>query len=76
MAHGSKIPAFAAVAVLGLIASKLTRRRVRIGFFLFRLAVAFGESWSDRRARRSVARVLAASEKSSAVESPVLRGHA
>jgi hypothetical protein len=60
MALRSKLPGLAALAVLGLIAARLTRRRFRTGLFLFRLAVAFGESWSERRARRRVARVLSA----------------
>jgi MYXO-CTERM domain-containing protein len=54
----SKWPRVAALAVLGLLAAVLLRRRFRIAFFLVHAAVAFGESWSDRRARRRVAEVL------------------
>jgi MYXO-CTERM domain-containing protein len=54
----SNWPRFAALVMLGLLAAALTRRRFRLAVFLFHLVVAFGESWSDRRARRRVAKVL------------------
>lgn len=64
----SNWPRFAALAMLGLLAAVLTRRRFRLAFFLFHLVVAFGETWSARRARRRVARVLVAQAAGSVPE--------
>ena len=56
----SNWPRLAALAVIALLAAALLRRRYRLGFFLVHAAVAAGEVWSDRRARRRVAKVLTA----------------
>ena len=56
----SRWPGLAALGVLGLFAAVLLRRRFRVAFFLFHVVVALGEMWSDRRARRQVARTLTA----------------
>jgi hypothetical protein len=56
----SKWPGLAALAALGLFAAALMRRRFRWAFFLVHVVVALGESWSERRTRRRLARVLTA----------------
>ncbi len=56
----AKMPALAVVAALALVVAALTRRRFRVAWFLFHVAVALGENWSEKRARRRVAGVLTA----------------
>lgn len=53
------LPGLAALAALALTVAALAKRRFRIGYFLFHVAVALGERWKAKRVRRDVAAVVA-----------------
>lgn len=60
------LPAAAVLAVLGLFAVALVRRRFRLGYVLLHVAVALAERWRDQRAKARLGKVLATMPPSSA----------
>jgi hypothetical protein len=53
------IPAIASLAVLGLLAVALARRRFKLGYVLLHVAVALAERWQDQRAQARLGEALA-----------------
>jgi hypothetical protein len=53
------LPAVAALAVLGLLAVALARRRFKLGYVLLHVAVALAERWQDQRAKARLGAALA-----------------
>jgi hypothetical protein len=56
------LPAVAALAVLGLLAVALVRRRFKLGYVLLHVAVALAERWQDQRAKARLGAALASFE--------------
>jgi hypothetical protein len=56
------IPAVAALAVLGLLAVALARRRFKLGYVLLHVAVALAERWQDQRAKARLGAALSSLE--------------
>ena len=59
MTLSKNLPGYVALGVLVLLAVALIRRRFRLGYTLFLVAIALGERWQDARAKTRLANALA-----------------